>query len=126
MNLQLLVCAVSCLSAPLDQEIDRGASKNANRLSMADSYFQASQRRIGILYHKNTLVVAQCTFLTAVYLMSTMQILASWKCFVQAGTQCVAWLISQGQLKSDHSSITQSSNRHAEESLYWSCLKSEM
>jgi hypothetical protein len=126
MNLQLLVCAVSCLSAPLDQETSRGASKNASRLAMADSYFQASQRRIGILYHKNTLVVVQCTFLTAVYLMSTMQILAAWKCFVQAGTQCLAWLTSEGRLKSDHPDMVHSSSRHAEESLYWSCLKSEL
>lgn len=59
---------------------------------MAEAYFQASQRRIGLLYHRNSLVIAQCSFLTAVYLMSTMQILAAWKCFVQAGTQCLAWL----------------------------------
>lgn len=107
---------------------------------MAESYFQASQRRIGMLYHHNSLVIAQCSFLTAVYLMSTMQILAAWKCFVQAGTQCLAWLTSQGRMKgitSEHTATSlQDGNgtyrdhnpatTQAEESLYWSCLKSEL
>jgi hypothetical protein len=134
------VCAVGSLSSPLDQETEPGPSKYSDRLSMAEAYFQASQRRIGMLYHHNSLMIAQCSFLTAVYLMSTMQILAAWKCFVQAGTQCLAWLTSQGRMKGtasadlatslqrehgthrDHSAATS----QAEECLYWSCLKSEL
>lgn len=129
MSPQLLVCAVSSISAPLDQEREPGPSMNRERLAMAESYFQASQRRIGMLYHQTSLVVAQCSFLTGVYLMSTMQILPAWKCFVQAGTQCLVWLTSNGRMKGTNNRIPVedgSRANYAEESLYWSCLKSEL
>ena len=72
--------------------------------------------------------------------MSTLRILAAWKCFVQAGSQCLAWLSSQGRMTRNHklkSTIPLEGNmlweqseddkvHHIEESLYWSCLKSEM
>lgn len=108
----------------------------------AEAYFQASQRRIGMLYHENTLVAAQCSFLTAVYLMSRLEVLAAWKSFVQASSQCLGWMKSQGW--QHETSISRNDNtdndiapdperdrkrlkdRHIEESLYWSCLKSEM
>jgi hypothetical protein len=137
---QLIVCAVSSLSAPLAHEIEPGRSKDVERLALAEAYFQASQRRIGMLYHQNSLAATQCSFLTAVYLMSTMQILAAWKCFAQAGAQCLAWLTSQGRLKGTDLMHTATApekgneaqpdrnpaTSHAEDSLYWSCLKSEL
>lgn len=90
-----------------------------------------------MLYHENSLVAVQCAFLTGVYLMSTMQILAAWKCFVQAGTQCFSYLESRGLMRSErdpvsrrHSADTRVSpceqHRPVEEGLYWSCLKSEL
>jgi hypothetical protein len=135
------VCAISSLSACLDDDVKPGPSKEKSKLSVAEVYFQASQRRIGMLYHENSLLAAQCSFLTAVYLMFTLQPLAAWKSFVQASSQCLAWMKSQGRMMKADSSNTDSSleqdrsrcrdnlmNRehHIEESLYWSCLKSEM
>jgi hypothetical protein len=67
-----------------------------------------------MLYHQTSLLAIQCSFLSAVYLMSTFRILAAWKAFSQAGSQCVAWLTSHGLQGS------------MGESLYWSCLKSEL
>jgi hypothetical protein len=72
--------------------------------------------------------------------MSTFRILAAWKCFVQAGSQCLAWLTSQSRMTRenklkaiisfDGSTLWQQNENekahHIEESLYWSCLKSEM
>jgi hypothetical protein len=134
------VCAISSISAPLSGEGEPGPSKQRDRLAVAEVYFQAAQRRIGMLYHDNSLLSAQCSFLTAVFLMSTMRILAAWKCFVQAGNQCLTWLTSQGRMhfatqedsttpaeqdgKSIHGQDQQ--KRYVEESLYWSCLKSEL
>jgi hypothetical protein len=135
---QLIVCAVSSLNCSLGEELEPGPSKTTAKLASAESYFLASQRRIGMLYHQNSLVAAQCTFLTAVYLMQTMQILAAWKCVVQASSQCLAWLTSQGRLKSTGSTEEKREGelafqrdlnpaaRHAEDCLYWSCLKSEL
>ncbi|RDW73246.1 hypothetical protein BP6252_07153 [Coleophoma cylindrospora] len=138
----LLVCAVSSLSAPLGNELRPGPSKNADQLAVAEAYFQASQRRIGMLYHENTIVAAQCSFLTAVYLMSKLEILAAWKSFVQASSQCLGWMKSQGWqrdtniLRDDDTEMDVAPglardrkrlhDRHVEESLYWSCLKSEL
>jgi hypothetical protein len=137
-NSQLIVCAVSSLNCSLSEEIKPGPSKNAAKLASAEMYFLASQRRIGMLYHQNSLVAAQCSFLTAVYLMQTMEILAAWKCFVQASSQCLGWLASQGRMKgkdtmgrtkgretSLHQDLTLAAS-HAEDCLYWSCLKSEL
>jgi hypothetical protein len=72
--------------------------------------------------------------------MSTMQILAAWKCFVQASNQCLVWLKSQGRMQHMYENQSAMSpemfqkalhggeqdTRHLEESLYWSCLKSEL
>jgi hypothetical protein len=82
-----------------------------------------------MLFHQNSLVVAQCSFLTGVYLMATLRILGAWKCFVQAGTQCLAWLTSQGRMKGTNNRLHEANDSNinrAEESLYWSCLKSEL
>lgn len=48
-----------------------------------------------MLHLENSFIGAQCLFLTAVYVMSTLRILAAWKCFVQAGSQCLVWLTGQ-------------------------------
>lgn len=94
-----------------------------------------AQRRIGMLYHSNSLLAVQCSFLTAVYLMTTFRIMAAWKAFSQAGTQCVGWLAARGHTREDMDSqypvaveIPKGDNieQNMEESLYWSCLKSEL
>ena len=137
--MKLLVCAVSQLSGAFEDESVPGLSKVEANLSAAEAYFQASQRRIGMLYHENSLAAIQCAFLTGVYLMSTMQILAAYKCFVQASTQCLMYLSSRGWLHDTDSPKHSPSlahdggvtydrdtrTRHVVESLYWSCLKTE-
>jgi hypothetical protein len=113
-------------------------------MSAGEAYFQASQRRIGVLYLENTLVTTQCSFLTGVYLMSTMRIMAAWKAFAQAGTQCLGYLLSRGRFRTPESgtdgsppsvplvdglqedTLAQRKLQAIEECLYWSCLKSEL
>jgi hypothetical protein len=145
-RVQLLVCAVGAISRPMkDVAVDGGPSAS-DRLAQADVYFQASQRRMGMLLHENSLLATQCSFLTGVYLMSTMRILAAWKSFAQASTQLQGYLMSTGRTeqrsvsgrssfpihwyKSHHVSRIDNhpdqSVRAVEESLYWSCLKSEL
>ncbi|CAI4217750.1 unnamed protein product [Parascedosporium putredinis] len=96
----------------------------------AEAYFQAAQRRIGLLYHDNSILAVQCSFLTAVYLMSTMRILAAWKCFAQTGTQYLAWRIhrvqDQGPDAMNQPVPGNDGEGYIAESLYWSCLKSEL
>ncbi len=104
------------------------------QLAQAKTYFKAAQKRIGMVYHENTLLAVQCSFLTALYLMSTMDIFAAWKSFSQAGTQCLGWLASQSRFSGSTVYLVAPSGkedrvspaRYVEESLYWSCLKSEL
>ena len=122
----------------LEQEREPGVSTSPEMLSMAEAYFQASQRRIGLLYHENTILAGQCTFLTGVYLCSINRILAGWKAFVHSSNQCLAWLKSNGRLQRNEPLRAQTGEdtvqhpqddapeRYVEENLYWSCLKSEM
>ncbi|RSL96483.1 hypothetical protein CEP52_011446 [Fusarium oligoseptatum] len=130
--LVLLICAISVLSARYGQDLQPGYSKHPGRLNRAELYFQMAQRRIGMLYHSNCLMAAQCSFLTAVYLMTTFRIMAAWKEFSQAGSQCVGLLVAGGSLdeegraKSPETEGMSVGEQQMEESLYWSCLKSEL
>ncbi|KAL4882063.1 hypothetical protein BJY04DRAFT_217755 [Aspergillus karnatakaensis] len=139
--LVLLICAVSILSVSPTEEQEPGFSRQPERLARAEVFFQASQRRIGMLYHQSSLTAIQCSFLTAVYLMNTFRILAAWKAFSQAGTQCVAWLTAQehhtdietgGWSRLPQAGTAErrptgsQSQTSMGESLYWSCLKSEL
>lgn len=107
-----------------------------------------AQRRIGMLHHTSSLLAVQCRFLTAIYLMATFRIMAAWKAFAQAGTQCVGWLAAREHVDGQAQSLSgtpfplshttssvdtvgdgiprRDSEQHMEESLYWSCLKSEL
>ncbi|KAJ2896809.1 hypothetical protein MKZ38_005219 [Zalerion maritima] len=118
--LVLIICAISVLAAPFGQENGPEFSKNIDRIVLAESYFLASQRRMGLVYHETTPLSVQCTFLTAVYLMTTHRILSAWKCFSQAGIQMLGWLLSRNQ------ETETPYNKSIAESLYWSCLKSEL
>lgn len=80
MMLQLLVLAVSSISTSLADSASAGQISLPRKdpaFSAAELYFQASQRRIGALYFENSLLSTQCAFLTAVYLMYTMRIMAA-------------------------------------------------
>jgi hypothetical protein len=113
--------------------------RDAPEFRAADLYFQGSQHHMGALYCENSLIAVQCAFFSGVYLMYTMRIMAAWKAFVQASTQCLGYFASRRRLKfsidpnaqngtnvlenDDHASTNV---RALEDSLYWSCLKSEM
>ena len=130
--LVLLMCAISVLSSPVVAEGQPGYSRRADRLQRAEHFFQMAQRRIGVLYHTNSLLAVQCGFLTAVYLMSTFRIMAAWKAFAQAGTQCVGWMAAREHKTAPTPPDAMDMDtgvdgeQHMEESLYWSCLKSEL
>ncbi|KAK6073437.1 vegetative cell wall protein gp1 [Seiridium cupressi] len=129
----LLVCAVSLVSAPIETELCAGPSKHKERRDQANAYFIEAQKRIGLVYLESSLLVLQCSFLTSVFLMSTLQIFAAWKSFSQTGTQCLGWLAARGRVHASAASLAppvgdqfESHNRYVEESIYWSCLKSEL
>ncbi|KAH8649797.1 hypothetical protein BX600DRAFT_441899 [Xylariales sp. PMI_506] len=123
----LLICAVSILSLPFPAELSPGPSKQPHRLEQADRFFRAAQKRIGLVHHENSLSGLQCSFLTSVYLMSSLNIFAAWKSFSQAGTQCIGWLAAHGRVQGFEGNLPPTgADGYVAESLYWSCLKSEL
>lgn len=113
--------------------------RDAPDFRSGDLYFQGAQHHMGALYCDNSLISVQCAFLSGVYLMYTMRIMAAWKSFVQASTQCLGYFASRRRLGFSfepyaesgneaikHSDDTSVNMRALEDSLYWSCLKSEM
>jgi hypothetical protein len=139
---KLLVLAISSISTSLTDHAPPGqvmVPRDAPEFRAADLYFQESQRHMGTLYCENTLISVQCAFLSGVYLMYTLRIMAAWKAFVQASTQCLGYFASRRRLKVsfeshaqsrdevlEHGGQTSANLRALEDSLYWSCLKSEM
>ncbi|KAF7714749.1 Fungal Zn(2)-Cys(6) binuclear cluster domain-containing protein [Penicillium ucsense] len=140
----LLVLAISSISTSLTDHTSPGevtVARDATEFRTTDLYFQGAQQHMGSLFCENTLISVQCAFLSGVYLMYTMRILAAWKAFVQASTQCLGYFACRRGLASSAESdvgreaglsiaqdqLQASANLRAlEDSLYWSCLKSEI
>ncbi|KFY90218.1 hypothetical protein V500_05231 [Pseudogymnoascus sp. VKM F-4518 (FW-2643)] len=138
--LVLLACALGSVSFSFESSIANQTEMSSARptptststykkeLRQAESCYVLACRRLGLLKH--TILGAQCYFYSAVYLMYTFSPLQAWNHFCQASTfyQLSFRKISkmsetprlQGSL--DGLSLT---HRRLEQSLYWSCFKSE-
>lgn len=76
---------------------------------------------MGLLLCGSGVIEAQCFFLAGVYLMATLRPIEAWKIFVQALACC----------QSFSSNLTIPNARtddefRLEESIYWTCFKSEL
>lgn len=87
---------------------------------MGEHYFEAAQKRMGLLLCRSTVVEAQCFFLAGVYLMATLRPLEAWKMFVQALTCCQAFVADSSPGE------TREQEQRLQESIYWTCFKSEL
>jgi hypothetical protein len=89
--------------------------RNTRDFNRAEGFYHAAEARMtGMLVNSGT-IEAQCFFLSGVYLMTTMRPLAAWRMFVQALTCCQVLL-----------SGADDPNNPAQQSLYWTCFKSEL
>lgn len=105
--LKLLVLALGSISHSVGHprsttKID--ISKHDEEFKVAECYFWASQRRIGLHHHHDHYLAAQLSFFTGVYFGHTMRVMAAWKAFAQAGTQCLAHFMAMGVM--DGSTVT--------------------
>ncbi|KAE8396366.1 hypothetical protein BDV23DRAFT_48080 [Aspergillus alliaceus] len=138
--LVLLACALGCISkpfthsmkAPLQEEraSDRTSSL-ASGLKEGETFFVMACRRVGLLRY--SVLGAQCHFFAGVYLMYTFRPLAAWNHFYQASTYYRLRLRMIDGLNMDDDASTDEVIqcetpvlRHMEQSLYWSCFKSEV
>jgi hypothetical protein len=93
--------------------------RHSREFQRAQSYFHAAQSRMSSMLCTSGILEAQCFFLSGVYLMATMRPLAAWRMFVQALTCCQVLMST-----SEHHDPT--SGVGLQQSLYWTCFKSEL
>jgi hypothetical protein len=118
-----LIYAIGSIAAPYEKTPTDTSStfRRSTDFGQGDSFFFAAQKRMGMLLCRSGVIEAQCFFLAGVYLMSTLRPIEAWKMFVQALACCQAF----------HSHRYGYDLRHEEEmqlqeSIYWTCFKSEL
>ncbi|KAG4422949.1 hypothetical protein IFR04_003861 [Cadophora malorum] len=134
--LVLLVCALGTLATEFGpaspgqvEERDLKAS-DRRRVAQAQPYFAAAQKRLGVCLGRRGILEAQCFFYCGVYLSTMMQPEAAWSMFLQALACCQGFrCLAEAGLDIGSSSPPDyelDSVTVAEESTYWTCLKSEI
>lgn len=122
--LALIVCALG--SIELSFEPNSG-SYESPMAAVADSYFNAAQRRLGIFIGNGGVLEAQCFFYSGVYLMNKLQPLGAWRLFCQALACCQEFACAHPSYQERLTRIPSASQvLPAEECVYWCCWKSEL
>ncbi|KAH7010487.1 hypothetical protein EDB80DRAFT_714940 [Ilyonectria destructans] len=118
--LALLVCANGALVREF-----RMPSLEHHELegSVAMALFSAAQKRLGPVMLANSVVEAQCVFLVGVFLMSILRPVEAWRMFLQALAICQSFKSSCRRVSNDTAGSIDTTA--AQESIYWSCWKSE-
>lgn len=151
--LTLICCALGSIARPFDecllirnQEVhavalnggltspkeNSSATLYAKDLQAGESFFVLACRRLGLL-KGGTIIGSQCHFFAGVYLMYTLRPLESWNHFYQASISYQLYVKSldkpvHGESTFPHLDNSTDANRKQrrfEQSLYWSCFKSE-
>ncbi|KAH8172163.1 fungal zn(2)-Cys(6) binuclear cluster domain-containing protein [Sarocladium implicatum] len=129
--ISLLVCALGSIAKPFGPEHEPvlpGTEAYANAMA----FFQAGQKRLGILLCSDeTLVAAQCFFLSGVFMMCIFQETKAWRYFMQALAHCqqLRFLSPRSQrryhayLDNEEGEFNDFDSLH--QAIYWSAWKSE-
>jgi hypothetical protein len=121
--LVLLIYALGSIASSFDGT----SSCKSSNLRRANSYFNASQKRIGPLLERGGVLEAQCFFFSGVYLMCVFQPVHAWRLFVQALACCQEFdFAAQSFEVSLNTTSRASKGPPEEESVYWTCWKSEL
>ncbi|KAJ6127872.1 hypothetical protein N7471_009089 [Penicillium samsonianum] len=142
--LVLLACALGCISQPFASstqgyQTSRSShdelgwrtpgitSSSDTQLREGEAFFMMACRRIGLLRY--SVIGSQCHFFAGVYLMYTFRSLSAWNHFYQASTFYRLRLrLIDGLDNSAYVGEQQGTTvvQRLEQSLYWSCFKSEV
>lgn len=112
----LQILALGAIASPLDSK-----GPGEDDLVRAEALYSASQKRLASSANNSYTVQAKCMFYSGVYLMSTLQPFEAWRMFLQALAACQGFRL----LSSSEAQPQTPYRDHNEESLYWSCWKSE-
>ncbi|KAF6807950.1 C6 zinc finger domain-containing protein [Colletotrichum musicola] len=127
--LSLLIFALGSIATPFGPSHDTmpGTAAHAN----AHSFFQAAQKRLGVLLSSDDIIAAQCLFLSGVYMMCMFQPVKAWRYFVQALASCQQFsFLSPEAQQRYHSSVDAGRESNysidtLQQAVYWSSWKSE-
>lgn len=119
---QLLASALGCISERYACDDAFSPEPNSMRI-YADSYYNMARKRFGLL--EDGLLAPQCHFLAGIYLMYKLQPLAAWPQFHMASTLCYIYLQCESRRADGTPEDRNTLDRRLEQSLYWSCYKSE-
>ncbi|OAL42736.1 hypothetical protein IQ07DRAFT_337677 [Pyrenochaeta sp. DS3sAY3a] len=106
--LALLICANGALIRPF---LERSILQHELDSSVVMSLYSAAQKRFSTLFMSGGIVEAQCALFAGIFLVSILRPIDAWRMFLQGLAIC------QGFNQESHSA--------EEESIYWSCWKSE-
>lgn len=96
--------------------------RNEQRWANAQALFDAAEKRKGILWRADYLTQARCHFYSGIFMMVLMQPFDAWRYFLQGLATCQRLTDPSHRREArDHAHI----EKQAEESIYWSCWKSE-
>ncbi|KAF4548545.1 Hypothetical protein D9617_27g045120 [Elsinoe fawcettii] len=112
--LLLLILANGCLTVPFDSPPDL----DETRLRRAWTIFAAARKRLGTVMEASLLTQARCFFYSGVFLMSMLRPYDAWREFLQGLAACQSF-----EARSRGAEVLPDAT--AEESVYWSCWKSE-
>ncbi|KAH7025282.1 uncharacterized protein B0I36DRAFT_376882 [Microdochium trichocladiopsis] len=116
--LALLICALGSLATPFGPSADTMPGTAA--YAHAHAYFQAAQKRMGLLFVAEDIIAPQCFFLAGVFMMCNFQSTKAWRYFVQALVGCQEFeFLSNASGRPDQLDDT------PHQAIYWSAWKSE-
>ncbi|KAF2020421.1 hypothetical protein BU24DRAFT_338474 [Aaosphaeria arxii CBS 175.79] len=126
--LVVLACALGCVAKPFSNEAwdsqCTSIERDSESLQHGEAYYACARKRFGLL--KPGIIATQCHFLAGVYLMYTMRPLSAWQQFRSASTSYRLYLDYQSRRRTRRATVPVSTKqRSQEQSLYWSCYKSE-
>lgn len=127
--LVLLICALGSIAESFNDRHGSTSihSRASPNFTLARAFFEAAQKRIGLLLRGGGTIEAQCFFYSGVYLMTLQQPMDAWRHFVQAGAISQGFDFPRKSLEPEALSTSDSRReRAAQESMYWTCFKSEL
>ena len=117
--LALLVCANGAIARPISSP---SLSKEELGASTGKALFVTAQKRMGSILESAGIVQAHCLFLAGVYMMTALRPFDAWRLFLQGLAVCQSFTFIR---RRPPSTLTSDGGNPPEESIYWSCWKSE-